>query len=295
MLIVASVLMYYVEHESNGEVFSSLSETLYWGVATMTSVGSALTPVTPAGKVVLSVLSILGVGVIAIPAGIISAGFVQTMMDEDSLEAMKAQNEALQARPGARGARVAVGPRAQRSPCGPAAQAAAIIAAERRLTRGPAATAAAEAVEAVNGGAGGARAAGGGDAPVAGAATSAPRLAASPQPHALPPLALYAREASASSLTREASSSSMTMDAGDAASSWGGGGRSRRARARESTAAPAHSRTRARSLHIDSVGSVRMLSVGGDGLDGAEPVLVPSLTMQCPHCRGHVHVSVGLA
>ncbi len=270
--------MFYVEHAANGDVFSSLSETLYWGIATMTSVGSSLVPITPAGKVVLSVLSILGVLVVAIPAGIVSAGFVQTMMDDDALETMKAQNEALQA--------------------------SAIIAAERRLTR---ASGAAGAVGAAmdggltgNDGAppppkGGAGTGSGAAAAQVSVSPPPPRdgLAASPPPpHGVAPL--YIREASTSSLAAAVDNT----DAGSTAS--GGGGRSSRRLRRENSgvtaaaaAAAAAGRPRAKSLHLDSVGSVRMLALGGG--DGSEPVLVPSLTMQCPHCNSHIHVSVGLA
>ncbi len=76
MLILASSLMYYVENEAQPEVFRSIPETMWWGVATLTTVGYGdVYPVTGLGKVLGAFIAILGVGIFALPAGIIASGF----------------------------------------------------------------------------------------------------------------------------------------------------------------------------------------------------------------------------
>ncbi len=76
MLIFASGLMYYVEHQAQPEAFSSIPETMWWGVATLTTVGYGdVYPVTAIGRVVGAFIAILGIGVFALPAGIIASGF----------------------------------------------------------------------------------------------------------------------------------------------------------------------------------------------------------------------------
>ncbi len=76
MLILASSLMYYVENEAQPEVFRSIPETMWWGVATLTTVGYGdVYPITGLGKVLGAFIAILGVGIFALPAGIIASGF----------------------------------------------------------------------------------------------------------------------------------------------------------------------------------------------------------------------------
>ena len=76
MLIFASGLMYYIEHEAQPEAFSSIPETMWWGVATLTTVGYGdVYPITSLGRLLGAIIAILGVGLFALPAGIIAAGF----------------------------------------------------------------------------------------------------------------------------------------------------------------------------------------------------------------------------
>ncbi len=76
MLIFASGLMYYIEHEAQPEAFSSIPETMWWGVATLTTVGYGdVYPITALGRFLGAIIAILGVGLFALPAGIIAAGF----------------------------------------------------------------------------------------------------------------------------------------------------------------------------------------------------------------------------
>jgi voltage-gated potassium channel len=78
LMIVASVLEYYVENPAQPEKFDSAFAALWWAVSAITTVGYGdVFPVTVLGKLCGSVIALLGVGLVAIPTGIISAGFVE--------------------------------------------------------------------------------------------------------------------------------------------------------------------------------------------------------------------------
>lgn len=76
ILIFASSFMYYIEHEAQPEAFSSIPETMWWGVATLTTVGYGdVYPITPLGRILGAFIAVLGIGIFALPAGIIASGF----------------------------------------------------------------------------------------------------------------------------------------------------------------------------------------------------------------------------
>lgn len=75
LLVIAASLMFYAEHEAQPEIFSSIPATMWWAVATLTTVGYGdVYPVTVAGKVLASAVAILGIGLFALPAGILASG-----------------------------------------------------------------------------------------------------------------------------------------------------------------------------------------------------------------------------
>jgi voltage-gated potassium channel len=77
LMIMASILMYNIEHETQPEVFENALSGLWWAVATLTTVWYGdFYPVTVFGKILGAVIALLGIGLVAIPTGIISAGFV---------------------------------------------------------------------------------------------------------------------------------------------------------------------------------------------------------------------------
>ena len=77
LLIVASSLMYLIENQVQPERFSSIPAAMWWGVATLTTVGYGdIFPVTPLGKVLGAIIALLGIGMFALPAGILGSGFV---------------------------------------------------------------------------------------------------------------------------------------------------------------------------------------------------------------------------
>lgn len=80
MLVLSSCLLYYVENPVQQDAFPSIPATMWWAVATLTTVGYGdIVPVTAFGKILASVVSILGVAFFALPAGIISSGFVEQL------------------------------------------------------------------------------------------------------------------------------------------------------------------------------------------------------------------------
>ena len=70
--------MYSVEHDAQPNVFQNAFSGVWWSVSTLLTVGYGdIYPVTVAGKILGILISFLGVGMVAIPTGIISAGFVE--------------------------------------------------------------------------------------------------------------------------------------------------------------------------------------------------------------------------
>lgn len=75
ILLIVSCVMFFIEHEAQPEQFSSIPATMWWGVATLTTVGYGdIYPVTTFGKFLGGVISILGIGIFALPTGILAAG-----------------------------------------------------------------------------------------------------------------------------------------------------------------------------------------------------------------------------
>ncbi len=80
LIIISSCIMYFVEHLAQPKVFSSIPATLWWSVVTLTSVGYGdMVPITVVGKFMTSIILLLGVAIFALPAGIITGGFLDEM------------------------------------------------------------------------------------------------------------------------------------------------------------------------------------------------------------------------
>lgn len=78
LMIISSVLVYNFEHDAQPEAFANAFSGLWWAMATLTTVGYGdIYPVTAAGKIFSALIAILGIGIVAVPTGIISAGFVE--------------------------------------------------------------------------------------------------------------------------------------------------------------------------------------------------------------------------
>jgi voltage-gated potassium channel len=80
ILIIISSLMFYIENPYQPEIFSSIPATMWWGVATLTTVGYGdMVPVTAFGKILSGMFAIVGFGLLALPAGILSSGFFEML------------------------------------------------------------------------------------------------------------------------------------------------------------------------------------------------------------------------
>lgn len=78
LMMASSLCMYSAEHEAQPEVFRNAFSGIWWGMSTILTIGYGdIYPVTILGRVMAIVIACLGVGVVAIPTGIISAGFVE--------------------------------------------------------------------------------------------------------------------------------------------------------------------------------------------------------------------------
>jgi voltage-gated potassium channel len=76
LIIIAACLMYTLENEAQPEVFGNILQSLWWAVVTMTTVGYGdVTPVTLLGKIVSTFIMLIGVGLVALPAGMLAARF----------------------------------------------------------------------------------------------------------------------------------------------------------------------------------------------------------------------------
>ncbi|MDD6154914.1 MAG: ion transporter [Eubacteriales bacterium] len=78
LMFASSICMYSAEHQVQPEVFRNAFSGLWWSVSALLTVGYGdIYPITPLGQTMAIIISFLGVGAVAIPTGIISAGFVE--------------------------------------------------------------------------------------------------------------------------------------------------------------------------------------------------------------------------
>ena len=78
LMVASSLFMYSVEHPVQPDKFKNAFSGIWWSMSTLLTVGYGdIYPITPIGQFMAIVIALLGVGVVAIPTGIISAGFVE--------------------------------------------------------------------------------------------------------------------------------------------------------------------------------------------------------------------------
>jgi len=87
--IFAASGIYVAEHIAQPEKFSSIPASMYWAVITLTSIGYGdYYPITPIGKLLTSLLAVVGLGMIALPAGILANGFSQKIKGKHHVDAV---------------------------------------------------------------------------------------------------------------------------------------------------------------------------------------------------------------
>jgi len=91
MFYLSSVGIYYFEHEAQPKVFSSIFDSMWWAVATLTTVGYGdVYPVTVGGKIFTTFMLLVGLGIVGIPAGIVAAAL--TEVNKSQKEERKNEN-----------------------------------------------------------------------------------------------------------------------------------------------------------------------------------------------------------
>jgi voltage-gated potassium channel len=77
-ILFSASAIYYLENEAQPDKFSSITESIWWATVSLATVGYGdVYPVTVGGKIFASIISLIGIGIVAIPTGIISASFVE--------------------------------------------------------------------------------------------------------------------------------------------------------------------------------------------------------------------------
>lgn len=94
VMLFSAIIMYTVENPVQPEQFPNVISSLWWAICTLTTVGYGdVYPITHVGRFFASLISLVGIGIIAIPTGIIAAGFNQVIMREKEESVDKAPNE----------------------------------------------------------------------------------------------------------------------------------------------------------------------------------------------------------
>ncbi len=87
-MLIASTGIYLFEKDAQPDKFSSIPEAMWWAIATLTTIGYGdVTPITSMGKFFGAIIAIIGIGVVALPSGILASGFT------DQLKRRQAQYE----------------------------------------------------------------------------------------------------------------------------------------------------------------------------------------------------------
>ena len=90
LMLASSLCMYSVEHEAQPAVFRNAFSGIWWSMSTLLTVGYGdIYPITTLGRVMAICIAYLGVGAVAIPTGIISAGFVEQYQRKSSISDLK--------------------------------------------------------------------------------------------------------------------------------------------------------------------------------------------------------------
>ena len=85
ILVLISFFMFYAERNAQPDKFTSIPATMWWGISTLTTVGYGdMVPITDLGKFLGGLFAIAGVGLLALPAGILSSGFYEMLHTNES-------------------------------------------------------------------------------------------------------------------------------------------------------------------------------------------------------------------
>lgn len=90
LLIVLSTCLFLIEHDAQPERFKSIPHTMWWGIVTLTTVGYGdMSPVTLAGRILGGMTMLIGIGMLAMPTGVIAIGFANERRRRELLQNWK--------------------------------------------------------------------------------------------------------------------------------------------------------------------------------------------------------------
>ena len=96
LILISSTLMYNIEHKVQPDKFPDIISTFWWSIATLTTIGYGdVFPVTGWGKLISGVIAVLGIGLVALPTGILSAAFMEEV-EKKNRKKIKKQLKALE-------------------------------------------------------------------------------------------------------------------------------------------------------------------------------------------------------
>lgn len=76
--------MYYIERNAQPEAFENIGDGFWWAIVAFTTVGYGdIYPITPLGRLLSSIISLIGIAMIAIPTGIISSAFMNMLIEKN--------------------------------------------------------------------------------------------------------------------------------------------------------------------------------------------------------------------
>lgn len=80
LLVMTSSMMFFAEHQAQPEEFASIPRAMWWSIITLTTVGYGdVFPVTAAGRLLAGIIAIVGIGLFALPAGILGSGYMEEL------------------------------------------------------------------------------------------------------------------------------------------------------------------------------------------------------------------------
>lgn len=83
LLVLSSTLIYFLEHQAQPEAFPHIPAAMWWGMVTLTTVGYGdVYPITPLGKALGGLIAVMGIGLFALPAGIVASGFAEELQSQ---------------------------------------------------------------------------------------------------------------------------------------------------------------------------------------------------------------------
>lgn len=83
VVLISAIIMYNLENPVQPDKFPNIVATMWWSVATLTTIGYGdVYPVTAGGKILATCVAMMGIGFVAVPTGLISAGFVSEIREE---------------------------------------------------------------------------------------------------------------------------------------------------------------------------------------------------------------------